>query len=348
RMPTYTLLIVASALVYYFFAGARSFSMIYLSPHYHLSRGAVSALVFVLGIGALIGVVGGGRLAERWLRRGRLDIRIVLPAVALLVCVPLLGFGVWTRTAWVGIPLLAAAACLISAAVPPIDAARLDIVHPRMWGRGEAGRMAIRSVFEGGAPLLFGAMSGWLGGGERGLMWTFLIMLLPMLIASGLGWWARDTYLRDVATAAESSEATPRGRAHSDVDFMRRALELAAAAEARGEVPVGAVLVRSVDGAILGEGANRPIETSDPTANAEIEALRAGGRALGSYRLTGTTLYVTLEPCVMCAGAIVHARVERLVFGAWDPRAGAAGSITDIFALPGLNHRVDVFRGVLM
>src|SRR6185312_2009117 len=118
-------------------------------------------------------------------------------------------------------------------------------------------------------------------------------------------------------------------------------------AEARGEVPVGAVLVRSADGTILGEGANRPIETSDPTAHAEIEALRAGGRALGSYRLTGTTLYVTLEPCVMCAGAIVHARVERLVFGAWDPRAGAAGSISNVFSLPGLNHRVDVFGGVL-
>lgn len=212
RLPTYTLLIVASALVYYFFAGARSFSMIYLSPHYGLSRGAVSALVFVLGIGALVGVVGGGRLSERFLRRGRLTIRIVLPAVALLACVPLLGFGVWTRTAWIGIPLLAAAACLIAAAVPPIDAARLDIVHPRMWGRGEAGRMAIRSVFEGGAPLLFGAMSGWLGGGQQGLMWTFLIMLAPMLIAGGLGWWARDTYLRDVATTAASLEASAKGR----------------------------------------------------------------------------------------------------------------------------------------
>ncbi len=207
RLPTYTLLIVASALVYYFFAGARSFSMIYLSPHYGLSRGAVSALVFVLGIGALVGVVGGGRLSERLLRRGWLKIRIVLPAVALFLCVPLLGFGVWTRTPWIGIPLLAIAACLISAAVPPIDAARLDIVHPRMWGRGEAGRMAIRSVFEGGAPLLFGAMSGWLGGGQQGLMWTFLIMLGPMLLASGLGWWARDTYLRDVATTAASVEA---------------------------------------------------------------------------------------------------------------------------------------------
>lgn len=212
RMPTYTLLIVASALVYYFFAGARSFSMIYLSPHYGLSHGAVAALVFVLGIGALIGVVGGGRLSERFLRRGRLNIRIVLPAIALLTCVPLLGFGVWTRTAWIGIPLLAAAACLIAAAVPPIDAARLDIVHPRMWGRGEAGRMAIRSVFEGGAPLLFGAMSGWLGGGQRGLMWTFLIMLAPMLVAGGLGLWARDTYLRDVATAAASIESIAKQR----------------------------------------------------------------------------------------------------------------------------------------
>jgi predicted MFS family arabinose efflux permease len=212
RLPTYTLLIVASALVYYFFAGARSFAMIYLTPHYHLSRTVVSALVFVLGIGALIGVVWGGRLSERLLRRGRLNIRIVQPAVALLACVPLLGFGVWTRTAWIGIPLLAVAASLISAAVPPIDAARLDIVHPRMWGRGESGRMAIRSVFEGGAPLLFGAMSGWLGGGQQGLMWTFLIMLLPMLVASGLGWWARDTYLRDVATAAASIEAIAKAR----------------------------------------------------------------------------------------------------------------------------------------
>jgi tRNA(adenine34) deaminase len=95
-------------------------------------------------------------------------------------------------------------------------------------------------------------------------------------------------------------------------------------------------------------GANRPIAGCDPTAHAEIEALRAGGRALGSYRLIGTTLYVTLEPCVMCAAAIVHARVSRLVFGAWDPKAGGAGSITNVFGLPSVNHRVDVFGGVLM
>jgi len=134
----------------------------------------------------------------------------------------------------------------------------------------------------------------------------------------------------------------PRG----DIDFMRMALEHAAAAQASGEVPVGAVLVRGDD--VIATGANRPIASHDPTAHAEIEALRAGGGVLNSYRLTDTTLYVTLEPCVMCASAIVHARVRRLVFGAWDPRAGAAGSIVDVFALEGLNHRVDVFGGVLM
>jgi tRNA(adenine34) deaminase len=131
-----------------------------------------------------------------------------------------------------------------------------------------------------------------------------------------------------------------------DSVFMRAALREAVAAGAAGEVPVGAVLVRGED--IIATGANKPIAASDPTAHAEIEALRAGARILGSYRLTDTTLYVTLEPCVMCAAAIVHARVRRLVFGAWDPRAGGAGSITDVFALPGLNHRVDVFGGVLM
>ena len=132
----------------------------------------------------------------------------------------------------------------------------------------------------------------------------------------------------------------------SDVDFMRNALSAARAAQEAGEVPVGAVLVRGDD--IIATGANRPISGCDPTAHAEIEALRAGGRALGSYRLNGTTLYVTLEPCVMCASAIVHARVARVVFGAWDPKAGAAGSTINVFTMPSMNHRVDVFGGVLL
>jgi tRNA(adenine34) deaminase len=126
---------------------------------------------------------------------------------------------------------------------------------------------------------------------------------------------------------------------------MRLCLGLAAQAQEQGEVPVGAVLV--LGERVIGEGRNGPIATHDPTAHAEVQALRAGGQALGSYRLAATTLYVTLEPCAMCAAAIVHARVRRVVFGAWDPRAGAAGSVVDIFRLSGLNHRVDVFGGVL-
>jgi tRNA(adenine34) deaminase len=131
----------------------------------------------------------------------------------------------------------------------------------------------------------------------------------------------------------------------SDVNFMRMALEQARTAGEDGEVPVGAVLVSGER--VIATGANRPIAACDPTAHAEIEALRAGGRASASYRLTGTTLYVTLEPCPMCAAALVHARVRRVVFGAFDPRAGGAGSIVDIFRLEGLNHRVDVFGGVM-
>ena len=126
---------------------------------------------------------------------------------------------------------------------------------------------------------------------------------------------------------------------------MQRAIALARAAASRGEVPVGALLVRG--DRVLGEGSNAPIERCDPTAHAEIEALRAAAKEVGDYRLTDTTLYVTLEPCTMCSAALVHARVGRVVFGAWDPKAGAAGSITDVFAIPQLNHRVDVFGGVL-
>jgi tRNA(adenine34) deaminase len=131
----------------------------------------------------------------------------------------------------------------------------------------------------------------------------------------------------------------------SDVDFMQLALEQAQQALARGEVPVGAVLVK--DERVLAVGGNAPIGTHDPSAHAEIMALRAAGSTLANYRLDGTVLYVTLEPCLMCAAAMVHARVRRVVFGAFDPKAGAAGGLIDAFALKGLNHRVDVFGGVL-
>lgn len=131
----------------------------------------------------------------------------------------------------------------------------------------------------------------------------------------------------------------------TDERFMREALALARQAEAAGEVPVGAVLVK--DGDVIASGWNHPISAHDPSAHAEIAALRVAAETLGNYRLLDTTLYVTLEPCAMCAGALVHARVKRLVFGAPDPKAGAAGSVFDIVRAPALNHRLEVTSGVL-
>jgi len=131
----------------------------------------------------------------------------------------------------------------------------------------------------------------------------------------------------------------------SDQYWMRRAMELAAAAEAEGEVPVGAVLI--LDGEVVGEGWNRPIAAHDATAHAEVQAIRVAGQRLGNYRLGGSTLYVTLEPCVMCVGAMVHARISRLVFGAHDPKTGAISSRFDLLSGDQHNHRIEVVGGVL-
>lgn len=132
--------------------------------------------------------------------------------------------------------------------------------------------------------------------------------------------------------------------ADSDSVWMGEALALARAAAARGEVPVGAVVVR--DGVIIGRGGNAPIAHSDPTAHAEITALRDAARAVGNYRLPGCELFATLEPCAMCTGAIQHARIARLVFGARDPKAGACGSVVDLMAELRLNHHAAVTGGV--
>ncbi len=131
----------------------------------------------------------------------------------------------------------------------------------------------------------------------------------------------------------------------NDEYWMRRALNLAERAQADGEVPVGAVMVK--DDECIGEGWNQPISTRDPSAHAEITALRAAAGRTENYRLPGTTLYVTLEPCAMCAGAIILARVSRLVYAAADPRSGAAGSVFNILQSEQLNHRVDLTAGVL-
>ena len=133
--------------------------------------------------------------------------------------------------------------------------------------------------------------------------------------------------------------------ADTDLDFMRLAIAEAHAAEAAGEVPVGAIVV-SPTLEIMARGNNQVLRTNDPTAHAEIVALREAGRALSNYRLTGCTLYCTLEPCAMCAGAILHARIARLVFATRDPKAGACGSVLSVMNHPALNHRVEVVEGI--
>jgi tRNA(adenine34) deaminase len=131
----------------------------------------------------------------------------------------------------------------------------------------------------------------------------------------------------------------------TDHDYMWLALAQAQEARAAGEVPVGAVVVK--DGEVIATGFNQPISRHDPTHHAEIAALRAAATAVGNYRLPGCTLYVTLEPCVMCAGAMMHARIARVVFGARDPKTGACGSVLDLFANTQLNHHAEVVGGVL-
>lgn len=132
---------------------------------------------------------------------------------------------------------------------------------------------------------------------------------------------------------------------YNDEYWMRQALRLALRAQEEGEVPVGALLV--LDNQVIGEGWNRPIGRHDPTAHAEIMALRQGGAVLQNYRLLNATLYVTLEPCVMCAGAMIHSRIGRLVYGAADMKTGAAGSLLDILRHPGMNHQLAITAGVL-
>ncbi|MFA5182072.1 MAG: tRNA adenosine(34) deaminase TadA [Syntrophales bacterium] len=131
----------------------------------------------------------------------------------------------------------------------------------------------------------------------------------------------------------------------ADERYMALALEAAAAAAAEGEVPVGAIIVS--DGRVIVRAYNRPIALNDPTAHAEILAIRAAAREAGNYRLPGTTLYVTLEPCFMCAGAVIHARIGRVVFGAKDPKGGAVVSIASVFGDARLNHRVEFTGGVM-
>lgn len=207
-VPTNLILIIASALGYFFFAGLRFFGVQYVEQHYGLSRGTASALMLVLGIGALLGVVAGGRLADAWLRRGKLNARIIIPAITFAVTAILMAPGLRTHSVAIAVILFFVAAMFLSASNPPLDAGRLDVMVPRLWGRAESVRLVVRGSLEAIAPVSFGLVAdNVFGGGQNGLEYTFLLMLLPLLMASGVLLLATRTYGRDVATAVASQEA---------------------------------------------------------------------------------------------------------------------------------------------
>lgn len=224
RVRTNLIIIVASALGYFYLAGLRAFSIIYATSHYGVSKQVADVLLLVTGFGAVAGVFAGGRVADRLLRQGKVNARIIVPAVCLLALVPVLAIAIVMPTAVIAVPLLTAGAFLLGAPNPPLDAARLDIMHPSLWGRAEGIRTVFRTLAEAGAPALFGyvsqyafgsmaASSGAAGssaahGSGTGLEYTFLVFLLPLAAAGLLALLALRTYPRDVATARASEAAT--------------------------------------------------------------------------------------------------------------------------------------------
>jgi MFS family permease len=226
RVRTNVVIIVASALGYFFFAGLRSFAIIFATGHYGISKPMATSLIVVIGAGAVAGVLAGGRVADGLLRRGHARARVLVPAVCLLALPLVLAPAIATTAVAVALPLLIGGAFLLGAPNPPLDAARLDIMHPRLWGRAESVRTVLRSVGESAAPLLFGYVSQYIfggpgssagtgggsgGGGQTGnpagLEYTFLLFLIPLVAAGLLALVGLRTYPRDVATASASVRA---------------------------------------------------------------------------------------------------------------------------------------------
>jgi predicted MFS family arabinose efflux permease len=226
RVRTNVVIIVTSALGYFFFAGLRSFAIIFATGHYGLSKPVATSLIVVIGAGAVTGVFAGGRVADGLLRRGHIRARVLVPAVCLLALPLVLAPAIATTAVAVALPLLTLCAFLLAAPNPPLDAARLDIMHPRLWGRAEAVRTVLRSIGESAAPLLFGYVSQYVFGGPgsaaaggdggggngqagnaAGLEYAFLVFLIPLVIAGLLSLAALRTYPRDVATASASVRA---------------------------------------------------------------------------------------------------------------------------------------------
>jgi sugar phosphate permease len=220
RIRTNVIIILASALGYFFFAGLRSFAILFTTSHYGLSKAVASPLVLVVGIGALAGVYAGGRIADRLLVQGYIRARILVPTVCLIAITPVLAVAIVTTSIVIALPLLTMGAALLGAANPAMDAARLDIMHPRLWGRAESIRTVLRTLGEAAAPISFGFVSQYLFGGTHlaghatGLEYTFLLFVVPLLCAGLLALAALRTYPQDVATATASAEAIDALRNH--------------------------------------------------------------------------------------------------------------------------------------
>jgi predicted MFS family arabinose efflux permease len=243
RVRTNVVIIVASALGYFYFAGLRAFAIIFATDHYGISKPTATALVIVIGAGALAGVYTGGRVADRLLRRGNIRARVLVPAVCLLAITPVLAPALATTSIAIAVPLLTLGAFLLGAPNPPLDAARLDIIHPRLWGRAEAVRTVLRSLGEAAAPILFGYVSQYVFGGPdsaaasgtsrgsgagqqgsaAGLEYTFLIFLVPVVLAGVLALLGLRTYPRDVATAIASTRAIAETEQDADQQDRRAA-----------------------------------------------------------------------------------------------------------------------------
>jgi predicted MFS family arabinose efflux permease len=214
-IPTIRLLIVASSVGYFFFAGLRTFAVIFVEQWYHQDQSAVSGLIVVIGVGALAGVLLGGRLTDRALNRGAITARVTVPAIAYTGAAVLFVPGLFSQAILVALPLYLVAAAVLSAANPPLDAARLDVVPAGMWGRAESLRTVLRFAAEAVAPTTFGLVADGLGHGRTGvgLRDAFLVMLLPLLGNGVLVWVARRSYPRDVATASACDRLSDRLKA---------------------------------------------------------------------------------------------------------------------------------------
>jgi predicted MFS family arabinose efflux permease len=221
RVRTNVVIIAASALGYFYFGGVRTFAILFAQGHYQVSKPTASLLVLVVGIGALAGVFVGGRLADHLLGRGVITARVIIPAVVLFTIPVVLAPGFTVSSIWISVPLLTIGAALLGAANPPQDAARLDIIHPRLWGRSEGARTSLRQLFEAAAPVTFGWVSDHVFGSkvsagvqarvtgrEHGLSSTFVLFLVVLWVAGAIVLIALRTYPRDVATVAASMESS--------------------------------------------------------------------------------------------------------------------------------------------